>query len=201
MSGIMCCLLAEARKRVTLCFCLSACPRTMPQMHCERPCVLVQGLQILCWVLKSGKWACSLFTITAQLLRARFFTLTTHMLLLHFGTFTVNLVDCPSFDYKCGGNGSCFLNLSTDNWIEPDRKTPEGKRQESLKVNITSSLKPFQRKWDFPYFSMFCLDPTTGEETMADFSFPVDLYTLPKLGKKNWWKRMCLKNPLQIIEL
>lgn len=38
---------------------------------------------------------------------------------------------------------------------------------------------------DFPYFSfsVFCLKPSTGEETMVIFSFPVD--TIPKLEKED----------------
>lgn len=137
MRRVICCVLAEVRKRVTLCFCLSACPCTMSQMHYENPCVLVQELQIFCCVLISGKLACSLFTITATLVKTRFWTHTVHMLLLlHTGTYWLRVVGSK---YKNVGNESYSLNLSTDNWIKLDRKTSEGKRQDS-KVNITSLL-------------------------------------------------------------
>lgn len=48
---------------------------------------------------------------------------------------SVKYVECLTFDYKCGSNWGDFLNVSADNWIKL-----EWKRQESLKVNITSSL-------------------------------------------------------------
>lgn len=91
-----------------------------------------------------------------------------------------NISEHPSFDR----NGSYFLDLSTDNWIKPDK-------QEYLKVTITSQ-RPFQDKWDFPYVSsVFCLEPSTGEERVVIFSLPVD--TFPKLGKKKLMSGTCLK--------
>lgn len=68
----------------------------------------------------------------------------------------VNLIDCPWFDYECGGNGSYFLISSQITESSLIGKHQKAKRQESLKVNITSSLNPFQRNWDFPYFPVFC---------------------------------------------
>lgn len=51
----VCCSLAGAKEKSHAMF--SACqlgPRAMPQSHCERPCVPVQGLLILCGALNSA---------------------------------------------------------------------------------------------------------------------------------------------------
>lgn len=141
-------------------------------------------VHIFCWVLNSGKLACRLFTITATLLKTRFWTHTMYLLLLHL-ELCVNQVEGPKFNI-CGGNGSYSLNLSTDNWIKSDRKTSEGKRQESLKVNITSLHfnvnKTFHTSLYFLPWSFH------GRGNHDWFQFCSDLYTFPRPGKKNWWK-------------
>lgn len=137
--GFICCVLAEARQRCCCAvFLLVSLPvySTMPQMHCERPCVLVQGPQICCWVLNSGKISLQPFSqIIATLLKTRFLTRTIRTCCCcTSGTFNL----CPSYDYERDGNGGCLLfpNLSADNWIKSGTKPTEGKRRESLRVNI-----------------------------------------------------------------
>lgn len=82
--------------------------------------------------------------------------------------------------YKYVGNGSCILNLSTDNWIKSDRKTPEGKRQDS-KVNITSSH--FNVNETFHTFLCIVMILPLERKPWLILVFG-DLYTFPSLGKK-----------------
>lgn len=149
-------------------------------------CVVPRTSDLLLSAKQRKNEPAALFTITATLLKTRFLTHTMHMLLLHSGTLTawislgvlVLIINVAVMEAVF----SIFPQITESSLIGKQQKAKD------KKVNITSSLNPFQRKWDFPYFSMFFLDPSSGEETMADFSFPGDLYTFPKLGEKNWWE-------------
>lgn len=119
----------------------------MPQLHCERPCVSVQGLLSLCLALNSRGGT-----------QGRSLLLANHRHVMRRTQCTCCCCCCalalwpcerPRPDNKHGRNGSYFLNLSTDNWIEPNRKrreregrrrrkTLDGRRVESLKVNTWS---------------------------------------------------------------
>lgn len=95
----------------------------------------------------------------------------------------VNLIECPIvLIINAAVMEAIFSIFPQITESSPIEKHQTAKRGESLKVNITSSWSPFQREWDFPYLSVFSPDPSTGEETMIDFSFPVD--TFPKLERK-----------------
>lgn len=111
----------------------SACqlgPRAMPQSHCERPCVPAQGLLVLYRALNSavGRGTGAAFSYSCGRRYAR------HMLLsLRSGTLTVWKLSVLVSDYKCGSNGGDFLNLSTDNWVEPRRKRREKRREKHIR--------------------------------------------------------------------
>lgn len=200
MGGVLCVGWSKRKSHAccvcVVCLCLSACPRyTATDVLWKALCVGPRTSHLLSSA-KQWKWAhSSFFTITAALLPSRFLTHAMHTL-LHSATFFFVCfltawisLSVPALILKCGGNGSYFLHLSADNWIKWDRKTSGGDRQQSLKVNITSPLNPFWRKWDFPYSSMFCLDPSTGEETISISVFLVTYIQPPPSTPTPSWER------------
>lgn len=157
--------------------CLSACPCTMPRMHCERlVCVGPRTSDpLLSARAVENKPAASFFvTITSTLVKTRFLTQhDMHMLLLHPGTLWLWItMSILGFHYKCGGNGSYFLNFSADNWIKSGKEHIPASKHHVIARSILMYVKQTLLT------SMFFLDPSAGGESMA-----VILY----VRKKNRW--------------
>lgn len=190
MRRVMCCVLPEAKKMSHAMFLLVSLPVY------NAPDALWKTLRVgpRTWdlVLSAKQWKMSLQPFhnhSHSYWRHAFFffcTHTVHMLLLHSGTLTVwisssvlvLIMDVAVMEAIF----SIFPQITESSRIE--KKTSEDSRQESLKVNITSSLNPFQRKWDFPYFSMLCLDPSHWRGNHGRLHFPCWLIYISQAGKE-----------------
>lgn len=87
-----------------------------------------------------------------------------------------NISEHPSFDR----NGSYFLDLSTDNWIKPDK-------QEYLKVTITSHHNiHFNINETFHTFLLCFASSHPLERKRSSFSAFL-LIRFPNWERKNWW--------------